>query len=169
MPPMSNDIFEALIRIARKKDILETQIPGTIIKYFNDVDSLLEIPQVRISSVMLAGLAHRAAHGKKNPPKSTADIQFISSYLPYCDALFVDKESASLLKEFPKNTPDYLRLKEFPAKVYSLNNKNEFLDYLDQLVTEIPPEQIKVLKDVSGENYTKPFWEIIEYEKRDLS
>lgn len=169
LPPMSNDILEELVRIAKKNGISETQILETIIKYFNDVDSLLEIPQIRISSVMFAGWAYRAALGKKNPPKSTTDVQFISSYLPYCDALFVDKESALILKEFPKNVPSYLRLKEFPAKIFSLNNKEEFLDYLDQLVAEIPSAQIDILKDMEGENYAEPYWSIIENEKREIN
>ena len=88
--------------------------------------------------------------------------------LPYCDALFVDKESASLLKEFPKNTPSFLRLKEFPAKVFSINNKDEFLDYLDQIIAEIPADQISILKDINGENYIEPYWSIIKHEKRKL-
>ncbi len=168
LPPLSNDIFKSLTRIALAKGIPEVQIAETIGRYFNDVDSLLEIPKVKIGSVMYAGLSNMAANGKKHPPKSTVDVQFISSYLPYCDALFVDKESAYLLREFPKNTPDYLRLKEFPAKVFSLSNKEEFLEYLDQLIAEIPSEQIAVLKDIGGEDYTKPYWGIIEHEKQEL-
>ena len=168
MPPMSNEIVESIMNICRFKGMDEAQIPITIAKYFNDLDALLEIPSVRISSVMFAGWAHRAASGKKEPPKSSADVQFISSYLPYCDALFVDKESALLLQEFPKNTPEYLRIKEFSARVFSLRNKEEFLDYLDELIANIPPEQMEILKDVSGDSYEKPYWEIIEYEKREL-
>ena len=150
LPPMSNDILEELTRIARIKGLQVSQIPEMIVRYFSDVDLLLEIPQIRISSVMFAGWAHRAASGKKNPPKSTVDVQFISSYLPYCDALFVDKESANLLKEFPKRTPPKFRLTEFNARVFSLGNKEQFLDYLDQLVTDIPAEQMEILKDMGG-------------------
>jgi Zn ribbon nucleic-acid-binding protein len=168
LPPMSNEILEALVRIVRAKGVPGPQIPEIIVRYLNDADSLLEIPQIRISSVMLAGWAHKAALGKKDPPKSTVDVQFISSYLPYCDALFVDKESALVLKEFPRNTPSYLRLKEFSAKIFSLNNKDEFLDYLDQLVAEIPSDQINILKDINGDNYAEPYWGIIEYEKKRI-
>lgn len=165
LPPMSNDIIETLTRIAQMKGLQGNQIPESIVKYFGNIDSLLEIPQIRISSVMFAGWAHRAANGKKNPPKSTADIQFISSYLPYCDALFVDKESAILLREFPKVTPPKFRLAEFNARVFSLANKEQFLDYLDQLVADISPEQREMLKDMEGEDYGKPYWSIIEHEK----
>lgn len=167
LPPMSNDIIETLTRIAQTKGLQGNRIPESILKYFGNIDSLLEIPQIRISSVMFAGWAHRAANGKKNPPKSTADIQFISSYLPYCDALFVDKESAILLREFPKATPPKFRLAEFNARIFSLANKEQFLDYLDQLVADIPTEQMEALKDMEGEDYGKPYWSIIEHEKRE--
>lgn len=169
IPPMSNDILESLMRIARSKGLSEQQVAGTIIHYFGDIDALLDIPYVRISSVMFAGWAHRAANGKKNPPKSTADVQFISSYLPYCDALFVDKESAAILKEFPKDTPPKFRLNEFRARVFSLGNKEQFLNYLDELVAVIPAEQMEILKDMEGENYGEPYWSIIEHEKRELT
>jgi len=168
LPPMSNDILEALTRIAKTKGLQDKQIFETIISYFSDISLLLEIPQIRISSVMFAGWAHRAASGKKNPPKSTADVQFISSYLPYCDALFVDKESEVLLKEFPKSTPSKFRLTEFNTRVFSLRNKERFLDYLDQLVDDIPTEQMEILKDMEGEDYGKPYWSIIEHEKQQI-
>ncbi len=117
---------------------------------------------------MFAGLANLARNGKKNPPKSTVDSQFISSYLPYCDAIFVDKESFVLLTKLPKNTPKNLRLSEFSAKIFALNNKNDFLDYLDNIVKNIPSKQIEILKDISGNNYAEPYWTIIENEKKDL-
>lgn len=168
LPPTSNEILESLTRLCRVNNIEEARIPETVMRYFSDLDALLEIPAVRISSVLFAGWAHRAAMGKKEAPKSSTDVQFISSYLPYCDALFVDKESEQLLKEFPKNTPNHLRLKEFSAKVFSLRNKEQFLEYLDSVVNEIPNEQLEIVKDVSGEDYGKPYWEIIEYEKREF-
>jgi len=167
LPPMTNDVIESIVRVARTKKMPEEQIPTTIIKYFTDVDALLEVPQIRISSVMFAGWAHRAANGKKDAPKSTTDVQFISSYLPYCDALFVDKESAEILTLFPKNTPEHLRLREFSAKIFSLNNRDKFLEYLDQVVAEIPEEQISILKDMSGDDYAEPYWTIIEHDKAE--
>ena len=165
LPPMSNDILEMVIMVARKKGIPEEKILEVILSYFHSPDLLLEIPYIRISTVMYAGLAHKAVSGKKDPPKSLVDVQFIGSYLPYCDAMFVDKESQTLLKELPKSAPSHLRLKEFLAKIFSLRDKKEFLDYLDGVVADIPKEQIDILKDVSGDDYDDPYWEILENEK----
>ena len=165
-PPTAKALFEDLFRSANKHTGDMQKAGLRVREYFNNVSSLLEIPSVKINSVMFAGLAHRAACGKKSPPKSTVDIQFISSYLPYCDALFIDRESENLLREFPKNTPDNLRLKEFSARLFSMRNKEEFLDYLDKLIQNVPKERMRVIKDILGDRYDKPYWSIIEREKK---
>jgi hypothetical protein len=168
LPPMSVDLMQHLTRIASVNGLTGDDVPRAIGRYFSDVDSLLEIPSLRISSVLFANLAHRAFSGEKNAPKSTADAQFISSYLPYCDALFVDKQCGALLGQFPSSTPQYLRLKEFNNQVFTLQNKEAFLEYLDQLVEQLPSDQMKVLKDCCGEDYDTPYWEIIQNERREM-
>ena len=167
MPPPSNGVLETIFRIARQHGVPEDQLPVVMVRYFRDVNALLEIPKVRISSVMFASLARRAVLGKKDPPKSLNDVGFISSYLPYCDAMFVDKESAIILRELPRETPQHLRLSEFGAKVFSLNEKDELLAYLDELVADIPADQVRVLQDLHGDDYAKPYWEIIEQAKQE--
>lgn len=168
LPPPSAELIQSLTHIARSHSIPEDEIPPKIVQYFTDYNALLEIPSIKISSVMFAGLARSAGLGEKKIPKSTADVQFISSYLPYCDALFVDKQSRKLLKELPQDIPNHLKLSEFKAKVFSVNQKTEFLDYLDQIVDEIPENQKKVILDVSGEDYAEPYWSIIQHEKREM-
>lgn len=164
-PPPVSELMETLMRVARGKGIPEQELTETIEKYFRDADALLEVPYLRISSVMFAGLARAAALGEKEAPKSTVDVQFISSYLPYCDAMFVDKQSARILRELPKNTPAYLRLKEFDTKIFSLNEKEDFLKYLEGIVKELPSEQMEALIDVQGDGFAEPYWSIIEHER----
>jgi hypothetical protein len=167
LPPVSNGILDGMLLAARQEKVPENEILNRIAAYFADANRLLEVPKVRISSVMFAGLARRAQLGKKHPPKSFADVGFISSYLPYCDAMFVDIESRSLIKELPRETPKHLRLDDFKAQVFSLNQRDDFLAYLDGIVASIPSDQMTALQDMQGEDYGKPYWEIIEYEKRE--
>lgn len=101
----------------------------------------------------------------RTPPNSFADIEFISSYLPYCDAIFIDTKSKILIEELPKETPDKLRISNFPAKIFSPQNKEDFLHYLDSVIEDIPSDQIDILKDMNGEEYMKPYWSIIQHEK----
>lgn len=166
-PPPAYDLIHDLYNITRQKKYSDKQAAEKISEYFRNSDLLLEIPCVKINCVMSAGLAHRALNGKKTGPHSTVDSQFISCYLPYCDAIFVDKESESLLKEFPKNTPEYLMLKEFSTKIFSLSKKDEFLLYLDEIFNQIPKYQMDIVRDAQGDHYLEPYWEIIEHEKKD--
>lgn len=168
IPPPASELMEALMRVARGKGVSEQEIPEVIGKYLRDASALLEVPYLKISSVIFAGLARTAALGEKKAPKSTVDVQFISSYLPYCDAMFVDKQSARMLRELPKNAPAYLRLGEFDTKIFSLNKKEDFLNYLESIVNELPNEQMEALMDVEGENFIEPYWSIIEHEKARL-
>ncbi len=168
LPPQSTELIQALIRIAQSNNIPDKEIAPAIGRYFNDYKALLKVPTIKISSIMYAGLARSAGLGKKTPPKSTADVQFISSYLPYCDAMFVDVESRKLLQELPQGLPKHLKLSEFQTKVFSLKQKDEFLKYLDAIVDVIPDDQKKAILDVSGEDYDEPYWSIIQNEKSEM-
>jgi hypothetical protein len=165
LPPMSSDLLGELIRISRVSGVSEEEVPNTIGRYLGDIDALFEVPALKISSILFAGLARKAAMGEKQPPNSTADVQFISSYMPYADAMFVDKQCYTLLKELPSNTPEYLRLNEFDTKIFSLNQKKDFLDYLDEIVDTLEESHIELLQDINGEEYNEPYWSIIEHEK----
>jgi hypothetical protein len=56
------------------------------------------------------------------------DFSAIATYAPYVDAMFIDKQCASLLQQGRLRTE--LDLK---AKIFSLNSQDEFLQYLNDL------------------------------------
>ena len=167
-PPPAMELMEELVNTARENNTPEKDLLPTVFKYLDDANALLEVPYLKISSIMFAGLSRSASLGEKKPPKSTVDVQFISSYLPYCDAMFVDIQSARILRELPSDTPKHLRLDEYNTRIFTLNQKEEFLEYLESVVSELPAEQVQVLQDVEGEDFTKPYWSIIEEEKNDI-
>ncbi len=165
-PPTSKDIFDSMYRICKTNNISDDNAVITIVNFFNDAEYLLKIPKIRISSVMYANLARGASLGEKKSPNSFTDIGFISSYMPYCDAVFVDTKSKILIDELPKDTPDSFRIDNFTSKIFSPQNKTDFLIYLDSIIADIPNEQIELLKDINGDDYMKPYWRIIEDEKK---
>lgn len=62
---------------------------------------MLEIPFNDIASSLWASIAHQAAYGgRKKPPDRgmVSDIDMISTLLPYCDAMFIDREMFELLR-----------------------------------------------------------------------
>ena len=81
----------------------------------------LSAPQNHLGALLYASLARRAASGQKRcPDRGTPnDIAFIASYLPYCDAMFIDNECAQLLSEEPLASA----VKDYPVRVFSTRSR----------------------------------------------
>jgi hypothetical protein len=128
-----------------------------IIAEYLDSTSFENLPFIKISCLLLAALARKAAAGKKRPPNQgmAYDISMISTLLPYCDAMFIDKECHSYLSEAPLcDAIDY------GTKVFSLRNKREFLDFLDQILAQTPVEHLEKIEEVYGIRSTRPFMDL---------
>jgi hypothetical protein len=123
---------------------------------FLESEALDEVPHVRISSLIYAALACRA-NRKQKFPKSLPfnDVDVIAAYLPYCDAMFLDKEMASLLGENPVKTKI-----GYQTKIFSIRNKDAFLQYLDELEFNAPTGHIQKVREVYGDSWEKPYVEI---------
>lgn len=112
-----------------------------------------DIPFNKISSMMWAALARRAAHqGRKRTPDEGfgEDIEFISVLLPYCDAMFIDKECHSFLMEKP--LVDELK---FGSKIFSQRNRNEFMFYLDKIEKSASKDHMTKVYEVYGKDGIK--------------
>lgn len=87
-------------------------------------------PFGRILAYMFAALAGQVKAGRAKPATRgfMNDVKAIAAYAPYVDAMFVDKECATLLREGrPRDELVY------GARIFSLNTKSEFLEYLATL------------------------------------
>ena len=63
------------------------------------------------------------------------DVNHISAYAPYCDAFVMDQPMAEIARD------ERLNLKgQFGVKIFSLNNWEEFNDWLDTLEAQISDE-----------------------------
>ncbi len=107
-----------------------------------------DAPFVKLQSLMFAAIEMRAAQGQKKPPNegTTTDIDTVAHLLPYCDAMFMDNGCRSLLLDIPRalRPPD-------TAKVFSLNVKAQFLDYLRLIRNEISAEHVQAIREVYGD------------------
>lgn len=117
---------------------------------FGKANRIAEAPFVRLQSLMFAAMAMRAAHGQKEPPDegTTTDVETVAHLLPYCDAMFMDNRCRSLLLDVPK----HLRPPE-TARVFSLNIKAQYLDYLRSIRDGITPEHVAAIREVYGDNH----------------
>lgn len=89
-----------------------------------------EMPYGRILAYLFAALAGQVKAGRKKPasPSFMNDVRAIAAYAPFVDVMFLDKECATLLTQGrPRRELDYR------ARIFSLNSKEEFLDYLRDL------------------------------------
>jgi hypothetical protein len=116
----SNTITDPLERIASAKAFFASN-------YFRNV------PYERISNGLLAVLKHRVKMGQYiNAEKAREalsgfafDLEFISGYLPYCHAMFMDQAMFEMA-----NDSRLLIEKTYGTKLFSRSNWEDFLDYL---------------------------------------
>jgi hypothetical protein len=117
---------------------------------FGKANRVADAPFVRLQALMFAAIAMRAAQGQKEPPNegTTTDIDTVAHLLPYCDSMFMDNGCRSLLLD----VPTALRPPE-AKKVFSLNVKTQFLDYLRSIRDGISAEHVQAIREVYGENH----------------
>jgi hypothetical protein len=115
---------------------------------------LRHVPSVQISAMLWASVARKAAAGRRRPPTRGAynDVRVISSILPYCDAMFIDNEMRGYLAEEPLRSS-----LQYPVQLFSQNNRDEILTYLDDLETAANPKHFALVRAVYGDDVGKPF------------
>ena len=103
---------------------------------------------------MYAAIARKAGAGQRRPPTRgfITDVQTISAYLPYCDAMFVDDECRGLLSEEPLKS----RL-GYPTRIFSTRTWNDLLSYLDAIEATCTPEHRALVREVYGADWERPF------------
>jgi hypothetical protein len=152
--PTNSIILIHLIRdIFRESGIAECDILPKIFEYFTS-PCIKEVPFLKISSMLFAALARKAAAGRKKPPNRgmSNDIAIISSLLPYCDAMFIDNECHSYLQEQP-----LCKAINYETAIFSQNNKEEFMTFLNNLESIASAEHLDKVKDVYGTDWKKPY------------
>ena len=110
--------------------------------------------------MLFASMARKAASGQKKPPSRGMfdDTEFISILLPYCDAMFLDKECHTYLNEDP------LKLAHnHNTDIFSLNTKDNFMEYLDDIESSASPMHLNEVRNVYGDDWAKPFREMYKY------
>jgi len=111
------------------------------------------LPSVRIGAALWAGLAHRIVHGGQGAPKPSFanDVDFIASYLPYCDAMLIEATCCDLLTSNPVRAmvPEI-------DHVFVTNSLENFLSYLKDLENSVDDERRALVADAYGEEWDRP-------------
>lgn len=128
--------YRELRRLLEDQGVDEDKQLTEIIKFWH-WERQREIPHQKISSYLFAAVARRVAMGEKRIVDRGLmnDVRTISTYAPYVDALFIDKRCAALLNEEP------LRVElKYKARIFSLSDPDEFLEYLREIEGQTPEE-----------------------------
>jgi len=152
-PPPSIDLIHAIQSVFRDASINDSDIRHKTVEYLLS-SSLKDVPFIKIYSMLYAALARKAATGRKEPPNQgmANDIAFISILLPYCDAMLIDNECHTYLKEKP--LCDEI---SYGTLVFSHNNREDFLTYMNEIEIKASKEHIDKVTEVYGETWKKPF------------
>lgn len=121
-----------------------------------------EIPFHKISCSLWAVICAAAGAGQKEPPdQGTAiDNTLVSVLIPYCDAMFIDNRTRALWNNIPKQFRPLVS-----TRLFSLNNRDEFLEYLDSIDKSATAEHMKTVREVYGDDCPQPFIEMYKIKK----
>ena len=161
-PPSSIVFIHSIHDAFRKAGIQDSDIWPKTVEYL-DSSSLKDVPFIKISSMLYAALARKAATGRKKPPNQgmANDIEIISVLLPYCNAMFIDNECQTYLNEQPLH--DAI---DYGTKVFSQNIKDEFLNYLNDIELRAPREHLDKVNEVYGESWREPYTTLYRVQKK---
>ncbi len=140
-----------LIRmLMREFEVDQGTVPPVARKQFSEFmswEGLEHIPSHRISAYLFAALARRYANGQTRPPSrgTLNDFTAIATYGPYVDAMFLDRECATLLSEEPLKSELSLS-----CQIFSVSSGEEFIEYLDQLILQTPPDVKNKAQEIYG-------------------
>ena len=144
--PIYREYF-GLCRLLKNRGVDDEDLQFSEIMKFWDWDRQREIPHERISAYLFAAVARRVAAGEKKiiDRGLINDVRTISIYTPYVDALFIDKKCAALLKEEPLKSE-----LNYKARVFSLGDTDEFLEYLREIESQTPNDVRKYASIIYG-------------------
>ena len=162
LPPPSVTLIRSIHKVFRRTGIQDSDIIPKTVEYLTS-PSLKNVPFNRISSMLYAALARKAAAGRRKPPNVglATDIRIISVLLPYCDAMFIDNECHAYLNERPLSQT----ASDYETEIFSQNTKEELLDYLNKIESEASAKHLKKVKEVYGETGPEPYTTL--YEKQE--
>jgi hypothetical protein len=143
-----------ILEVLKGRGIAKGEI-AKILSDFFDSEHFRKMPIHAISTRMFAVIAHAAAnHQRRAPDQGTAnDIDLVSAYLPYCDAMLIDKRTRAMLE----NGVPRKHALNYPCRLFSPNVGSEFVAYLKSVEEEADPLILALVRQVYGEEWLKPF------------
>lgn len=127
-------LVHSLAAEVRKARPDEADPIGVVEQFFASTDAM-ETPFLYISSRLWASIAQRVRNpkGSRTPkPSDSYDVNAISTFAPYCDAMFVDNEFRAMASQKCVGV-----CARYGTKFFSAKTRDEFFAYLDGVLAEM--------------------------------
>lgn len=159
LPPPAAQLVYDMIRVQEDFDIADPIEQLRRIGEYLGSAHFLRVPFVRLSSMLYAALARKAEAGRRRPPSrgTITDVSAIASLAPYCQAMFLDKEMAAYLREAPLKD----EIERFGTRIFSLNSRERFVAFLDELEENAGPPWAALVERVYGPDWLEPFLSVV--------
>jgi hypothetical protein len=143
-----------ILEVLKQRGIAKGEI-ATILSDFLDSEHFRTMPSHAISARLFAVIAHAAANPRRRAPDrgTASDIDLVSAYLPYCDAMLIDNRTRAMLEN---GVPRKYAL-NYPCRLFSPNGGSEFLEYLKSVEEKADPLIPAFVRQVYGDKWLKPF------------
>ncbi|MHB8412835.1 MAG: hypothetical protein ACYDDI_12945 [Candidatus Acidiferrales bacterium] len=158
MPPLDDVLASrtenlvANLQFLFHQEVETEQADAKLVEFFKS-GAINEAPFNLLGAAMYASLAAKAASGQKEIPNqgTVTDINIVSTFLPYCDAMFVDNKCRALLQDIPRE-----RALSYPCKVFSPNTGADFIRYLAGIRDSVSREHLALVEQIYGPDPLKP-------------
>ena len=147
--PIRSTIVQSMFHYFEKNVAFDEQIE-TVVSFLNSAH-FKEVPQLWISARVFGVLKEMIRNGAyANEVKARnklggffQDLEHISNYAPYCDAMILDKPMAALISDTRLDLE-----RRYGVKIFSLNNWNELSDWLGACEQEMTKAHQMALKEI---------------------
>jgi hypothetical protein len=118
-------------------------------------DHARSAPANRLSAHLMTALAWSVGHGNDAAVRTSTirDIELIGAYLPYMDAMVLDRFFVAQLRQKPLRD----EIKMFRAQLFSAAELPVLHSYLDGLEADVAPVLRETVADVYGDEWLRPY------------
>lgn len=121
--------------------------PVSVVAQFFESDIALNVPFQYITSHIRAAMAHQVRESNRHPrPGDSNDLTAVAHYAPYCDAMLLDRSFRALVEQKAVDVPN-----RYGVKLFSAATMKDFIEYLDDLLHNMPRDHREALKLVHPE------------------
>jgi hypothetical protein len=119
--------------------------PVAVVEQFLRSQEAMNVPFQYIAGRLWATIAQqgRSKTPRLSKPSDNYDVMAVSTYAPYCDAMVIDNEFCSMASQNNINIKA-----RFDMKIFSARTITAFIDYLDQLLANMPVDHRRAVKEV---------------------